>query len=105
MRHIQQCTGCISLNSHVLGLGQLGQWTQCSGLGYLRFVILMSSQVCDAANSVTLNFDILGIHLFDQGYQATFLDNLDLVLGVDSQVAKCSTGCSLYLDIIVLKEG
>ena len=81
MCHVQQSTGCIALNAHVLRLGQSGQRAQGSRPCNLCLVLFMSRQVGDAPNRIALHFDVWRHHLANQGGQSSKQHDGNLILG------------------------
>jgi hypothetical protein len=81
MGHVEQRTGSVSLNPHVLGLCKSGQGSESSRSGNLGLVVFVRCQIGYASHGVTLDLDIGGHHLSDERGEATEPDNLNLVLG------------------------
>lgn len=90
MRHVEQCSRGIPLNTHISRLGQPRQGTQRTRTSDLSLVLLVCRQVGDAANSIALYLHIRRHHLPDKRCQASELDNQDLVLGCSITLAQPS---------------
>ena len=123
MCHVQQRTGCVALNAHVLRLGQSGQRPQGSRPCDLCFILFMGRQVGDAPNRIALHFDVWGHHLADQRGQSSKQHDGNLILGygpvsidtlpsrsvpvgrtVDGKISEGGTGGPLHLDVRVLQK-
>ena len=98
MGHIEQRTGRISLNSHVLGSGQPSKGDESTGLGNLRLVIVyeiisvarvmaeqnqrhtMCCKIGYASDRIALHLHVGTKHLTYERLEPAQLDNEQLVL-------------------------
>lgn len=60
MGHVEESTGRVPLHPHISGLGEPCQRAESTGSSDLGLVLLVGSEVSDAANRIALNLDIRG---------------------------------------------
>ena len=98
MRHVEQSSRGISLNTHVSGLGQPCKWAKSTRSRNLGFVLFVCSEVRYAPDSIALDFDICRQHLADQGWEPSELHNKDLVVRYRTrQILARSRSISIHL--------
>jgi hypothetical protein len=79
--HIQESSGCVSLNTHIIRPRHPCQRNQSAGLGNLGLIFIMSGKICNASDGITLDFNVRAQHLANQWLQSTQPDDKQLVLG------------------------
>lgn len=81
MRHVEQSSSRIPLDTHILGPSKSSERAQSSRPSNLRLVFLMGSQIGDAAYGIALHLDVGGHHLPDKRSQASEKNYRHFVFG------------------------
>ena len=97
MGHVEESTGSVPLDPHVLGLGQPGERDERARLCNLRLVLIctwsanprgveksqltMSCEIGDASHCITLHLHIRAEHLPYEWFQSAKRDDEEFVFG------------------------